>query len=181
MSKRTTETITLGSGHVYYQEFTGTLPTLEDICVDDNRLGHVKGGATLAYTEETYTESDDLGMVKKIITTNEDAKLKLGLITFNNNTLNVLIDRSVIDAATEGKRILKIGGANKAKNKSYVVCFHHEDAKDGDLWILLVGRNTAGLSLALAKEAGTNIEPEFTATPMDNDGTLVQIIEEIDV
>lgn len=180
MSKRTNETITLGSGKVYYDEFSGSLPTLQQICVDAKRLGYVKGGATLEYTEETYTESDDLGMVKKIITTSEEAKLKLGLITFNNDTLNVLIDRGSVTTAS-GKRTLKIGGADKAKNKNYVICFHHEDSEDGDVWILLVGRNTAGLTLAFAKDAGTNIEPEFTAVPQDDNGTLVQIIEEIDI
>lgn len=181
MSKRTKETITLGSGKAYYDEFSGNLPSLETICTADKMLGYVKGGAALEYTEENYTETDDLGLVKKIITTKEEAKLKLGLITWNNTVLNVMVDRSVIDTSTAGKRILKIGGANKARNQNYVICFHHEDKADGDVWIMLVGRNTAGLNLTLAADSGSKIEPEFTAIPHDSDGTLIQITEEVDI
>ena len=46
----TTERIVLGSGELFYMEHTGDLPTTEEICVPENRLGHVSGGATLEYT-----------------------------------------------------------------------------------------------------------------------------------
>jgi hypothetical protein len=58
------------------------------------------------------------------------------------------------------------------------VCFAHEDAKDGNLWVLIRGTNTAGFTLTFAVDAGTKIEPEFKALPQDTAGTLITFIEE---
>ena len=59
----------------------------------------------------------------------------------------------------------------------YAVCFHHEDKVDGDVYILIVGRNTAGATLTFSKDSATVVEPEFKALPQDKDGTLIQLIE----
>lgn len=178
MPKRDKKTITIGSALPYIMPYTDTIPTVEEVCVEENLLGYIKSGAALAYTEETYEEQDDLGRVSKIITTDEEALLKMGLITWNGTTLSNLIDRcKVVEEA--GKRITKIGGVGNTQGKYYVVCLHHIDKKDGDLWVMLVGRNTAGATLTLAKDEGTLVEPEFKAMPHDEDGTLVQLIEEI--
>lgn len=178
MAKRDKNIITLGSGIPYIMAYTDTVPSVEEICVEENRLGYVKGGAALEYTEETYEEKDDLGYVSKIITTTEEALLRLGLLTWNGTTLQKLIDRCQVEEK-DGKRITKIGGAGNSQGTYYVVCFHHMDKKDGDLYILIVGRNTAGATLTLSAEEGTVVEPEFKAMPHDEDGTMVQLIEEI--
>lgn len=178
MAKRDKKTVTIGSARPYLIPYADTVPTVEEICVDENLLGYIKSGAAVEYTEETYEESDDLGYVKKIITTTEEALVKLGLITWNGNTLANLIDRCKVTEAA-GRRITKIGGAGNAQGKYYVLCLHHVDKKDGDLWVLIVGRNTAGATLTLASDEGTLVEPEFKAIPHDEDGTLVQLIEEI--
>ena len=179
-TKRTGDPITLGSGKLYFQEFTDTVPTFEQVkalCVAQNRLALIQGGAALEYVEETHEEKDDLGLASKTVTTSEDVKLKCGLLTWTGNTINVIIDRSKVTEEA-GVRITKIGGAGNAKGKYYVLVFHHEDKTDGDLWVVIVGRNTAGLSLAFATDAGSKLEPEFTAKPHDEDGTLVVIYEE---
>ena len=67
---------------------------------------------------------------------------------------------------------------NDIEGAKYAICFHHEDDVDGDLWILIVGRNTAGATLTFSKDEGSVIEPEFKALPQDTNGTLVQLIEE---
>lgn len=177
MAKRDKTNITLGSGKIYITPYTDSVPTVETICVAENLLGHIKGGASLEYTQETYEEKDDLGVVSKIITTSETAVLKCGLLTWNGATLQSLIDRCQVTEAG-GKRTVKIGGAANGQGKNYAICFHHEDTADGDIWIMIVGRNTAGATLTFAKDAGTVLEPEFTAMPHDENGTLVQLIEE---
>ncbi len=179
MAKRDKNVITLGSGKIYAAEFTGdTMPTVDTLCVETNRLGYIKSGAALEYTEETYEEKDDLNLVSKIITTSETAILKCGLITWNGETLKKLVDRCSVSEAS-GKRTIKIGGAGNAQGKYYAICFHHEDAIDGDMWVLIKGRNTAGFTITYGTEAGSLIEPEFKALPHDTDGTLVELIEEI--
>lgn len=178
MAKRDKDTITLGSGKIYLQAFSASMPTVDTLCVESNLLGYIKGGASLEYTQEAYEEKDDLGYVSKIITTNEEAVLKCGLLTWNGTTLKKLLDRCSSTEAS-GKRTTKIGGAGNAQGGYYAICFHHEDKTDGDLWILIKGRNTAGATLTFATDAGTTVEPEFKALPHDSDGTLVELIEEI--
>lgn len=178
MAKRDKDTVTLGSGKIYLQTFSESMPTVDALCVESNLLGYIKGGASLEYTQETYEEKDDLGYVSKIITTNEEAVLKCGLLTWNGTALKKLLDRCSSTEAS-GKRTTKIGGAGNAQGGYYAICFHHEDKTDGDLWILIKGRNTAGATLTFATDAGTTVEPEFKALPHDSDGTLVELIEEI--
>jgi hypothetical protein len=170
--------ITLGSGKAYIAEYTGTMPDVATICKEENVLGKIQGGAELTYTTETHEEKDDLGTVAKVVITAEEAILKLGLITYNGDTLAKLADRCTVTEAA-GKRTLKIGGAGNAQGKEWVVCFHHEDKVDGDIWVLVRGANQAGLTLTYAVDAGTKIEPEFKALPSDDNGTLITYIEEI--
>lgn len=178
MAKRDGKTITLGSGKLYLVAFSDNMPTVDTLCVDENLLGYIKGGAALEYTQETYEEKDDLGYVSKIITTSEEALLKCGLITWNGTTLTKLVDRATSSEAS-GKRTTKIGGAGNAHGGYYAICFMHEDKTDGNLWVLIKGRNTAGFTLTFSADEGTLVEPEFKALPHDDKGTLIELIEEI--
>lgn len=175
MSKR----ITLGSGKLYCIPFADTLPEVSTICVEQNLLGHIKGGATLEYAPTFYEAKDDLGYVVKTIVTEETATLKSGILTFDGTTLNKLCDTGRVTEDTQKKtRTLKIGGIGNAQGNKYVICFHHEDAVDGDIWVLIVGQNQAGFTLAFAKDAETVIDAEFKCLAQDSDGTLIQYIEE---
>jgi hypothetical protein len=177
MEKRTKENITLGSGKVYIVEYDGTMPTTAEVCVAENLLGHIQGGAELSYTAEPYEEKDDLGLVSKTVVNAEEAILKLGLLTWNGTTLKYLADRCTVTEGN-GKRTIKIGGAGNAQGKEWVICFFHEDKKDGNLWVMIRGNNSAGFTLTFAVDAGTKIEPEFKALPQDDAGTLITIEEE---
>lgn len=178
MAKRTNDPIILGSGTFYMLAFSETMPTKDDLFQAANRVGRTKGGAALEYTEDTHEEKDDLGYVHKVVTTNEDVILKGGLLAWTGKDLPKLIDRcKVVEEA--GFRTTKIGGPGNAQGGYYAIGFHHEDKQDGDIWIIVKGRNTAGLSMNFAVDAGTVVEPEFKAMPHDEDGTLVEFIEEI--
>ena len=178
MSKRKEKTIYLGSGTPYIMEYSGTLPSREEICKPEHLLGKTKSGAAVTYTTSTQVESDDLGTEKKTIITAEDAALKLGIITWNGKTLAMLVDRCGVEEK-DGVRTVRIGGAGNAQGTEWVVCFHHEDKKDGDCWVFVRGNNTAGLALNYALDSGTKLEPEFAALPHDEKGTLITYIEEI--
>jgi len=181
MSKRTDpDKITLGSGKVYIMEYKDSMPEVAAICADANLLGKIQGGAELTYTTETHEERDDLGTVAKVVITAEEAILKLGLITFNGETMAKLADRCKVTTDTaKGIRTVHLGGAGNAQDKEWVFCFHHEDKKDGDCWVRLRGANQAGLTLAYAVDAGSKLEPEIRALPCDDSGTLIIYDEEI--
>lgn len=177
--KRSKDVITIGSAKAYMMVVEDTMPTKDDLFKEGNRVGYIKGGAAIEYAEETHEEKDDLGVVSKVITVSEEALMKMGLITWNGETLQKLLDRCTVTEAN-GVRTVKIGGAGNAQGKYYAIGLHHEDKKDGDLWVIIKGRNTAGVTLTLAADEGTLLEPEFKAMPHDDAGTLVELIEEKD-
>ena len=171
--------IILGSGKVFATEFTGeTIPENATIETAENRLGHVKNGATLEYAPEFYIAKDDLGEVQKSRLVNEEVKLKTGIMTLDGNNIAKLAATARV-TEVENKRTVKIGGAGNDNGKKYLIRFLHEDAEDGAIRVTIVGRNESGFSLAFAKDAETVVDAEFTAFPHDSDGTLVIYEEEI--
>lgn len=179
MGKRTKETITLGSGKLYSVEYTGTIPSNTDLEKESNILGYIQKGASLDYKPEFYEAEDDLGIVKKQILTKEEVTFKSGILTWNAETLKKLVATGrITEDAGKGMRTIKIGGINNNDGKQYIFHFVHEDKKDGNVRITIVGQNTAGFSLAFAKDAETVIDAEIKALPNDNEGTLIIFQEE---
>lgn len=173
------EKIVLGSGKVYIDEFTGTIPEDSVIEVDDKLLGLIQGGAVLTYTPSFYEAKDDLGLVAKKVITDETAILKSGVMTWNGKTLEKLCSTARVTEDTEKHiRTVKIGGVGNHNGKKYVIHFVHTDKVDGNIRVTIVGSNEAGFELAFTKDKETVINTEFKAQPMDNEGTLILFREE---
>lgn len=175
------EEYTLGSGDLFIKEYTaGTTVTAEDVITTGERLGEIKGGASLEYTTETKEDSSDLGRTKIVIISKEDVVLKSGVMTWNGKTLEKLCQTARATVSEDKKkRTIKIGGLAHAANKSYAVAFQYKgDGKKG-LTVLIVGKNTAGFTVSFSSDNATVIDAEFKAQALDNDGTLVVIEETI--
>ena len=175
------EEYTLGSGDLFIKEYTaGTTVTAEEVITNGERLGEIKGGASLEYTVETKEDSSDLGRTKIFIISKEDVVLKSGVMTWNGKTLEKLCQTAVItESQGTKKRTIKIGGLSHAANKSYAVAFSYKgDGKKG-LTALIVGKNSAGFTVSFSSDNATVIDAEFKAQALDNDGTLVVIEETI--
>ena len=175
------EEYTLGSGDLFIKEYTaGSAVTAEDVITNGERLGEIKGGASLEYTTETKEDSSDLGRTKIVIISKEDVVLKSGVMTWNGKTLEKLCQTArVTKDDSAKKRTIKIGGLANAANKSYAVAFQYKgDGKKG-LTVLIVGKNTAGFTVSFSSDNATVIDAEFKAQALDNDGTLVVIEETI--
>ena len=175
------EEYTLGSGDLFIKEYTaGTAVTAEDVITNGERLGEIKGGASLEYTVETKEDSSDLGRTKIFIISKEDVVLKSGVMTWNGKTLEKLCQTAVITESQDTKkRTIKIGGLSHAANKSYAVAFSYKgDGKKG-LTALIVGKNSAGFTVSFSSDNATVIDAEFKAQALDNDGTLVVIEETV--
>lgn len=175
---RDAEVITLGSGNLMIKEYTGTFPAYTDFNDESDLLGRIQGGATLEYKGKWYEAKDDTGKVVKTIVTEEEATLKSGLMTWNGKTLAQLCSTARV-TESEGIRTVKIGGIGNHDGKSYAICFHHEDKIDGDVWIVIRGVNQGGFSLAFVKDKETVIDAEFKCLPQDEEGTLIQYVEEM--
>lgn len=176
--KRDAEVITLGSGDLMIKEYSDAMPAYTDFDVTTDLLGRIQGGATLEYSGEWYEAKDDTGKVVKTIITEEEATLKSGIITWNGKTLTKLCSTARVTEA-DGIRTVKIGGVGNHDGKSYALCFHHTDKTDGDVWIVIRGVNQGGFSLAFAKDKETVIDAEFKCLSQDDEGTLIQYVEEI--
>lgn len=175
------EEYTLGSGDLFIKEYTaGTAVTAEDVISTGERLGEIKGGASLEYTTETKEDSSDLGRTKIVIISKEDVVLKSGVMTWNGKTLEKLCQTARVTQSVDNKkRTIKIGGLANAANKSYAVAFQYKgDGKKG-LTVLIVGKNTAGFTVSFSSDNATVIDAEFKAQALDNEGTLVVIEETV--
>ena len=164
--------IVLGSGKLYCSEFTNTIPEDATLEVDDNVLGLISGGATLSYEPEFYTAEDDLGLAVKKMITKETATLKSGIMTWNGKTLQKLCSTARVSSTEAGVTTVKIGGVGNYDGKKYVLRFVHTDT-EGTIRITIVGSNEAGFEIAFAKDEETVIDAEFTAFPLDDEGTLI--------
>lgn len=178
------ESIVLGSGDLYCTEFEGTdkeLPGNEEIEKEENRLGHIKGGASIEYKPSYYEAKDDMGKVSKVILTEEEATLKSGIMTWCGTTLEKLCATARVEERKDKKkRIVKIGGVGNATGKKYILHFVHKDDQDGDIRVTVVGNNKAGFTIAFAKDSETVIDAEFKAQPQDKEGTLIRYEEDIE-
>ena len=176
------ESIVLGSGDLYCTDFLGTdkaIPADEEIEKEENRLGHIKGGAEIEYKPDFYEAKDDMGKVSKVIITEEEATLKSGIMTWCGKTLEKLCQTARV-SEKDGKRIVKVGGMGNATGKKYLLRFVHKDTEDGNIRITIVGNNQAGFVIAFAKDTETVIDAEFKAQPMDKEGTLILYEEDMD-
>lgn len=170
--------IPIGSGHLYCIKFAGTIPTDAEFETEENRIGYIQSGASLEYTPSFYNAKDDLGKVKKTIITEETAKLKYGLCTWNANVVDKLVPTGTVTEA-DGKRTLKIGGIENQENINYLFRFVNKDPVDGDIRITVAGNNQAGVVMAFAKDKESTLNPEIELVPIDDGGTLIIFEEEV--
>lgn len=174
------EEIILGSGDLYIAEFTGEIPEDAEIEKEENRAGNVKGGATLEYSQTSQTVKDDKGRVKKTIPTEEDVKLKTGLITWVDTWIKALISTARVDTTTKaGHRVYKIGGLSNQSKTRYLFHFVHTRDDGRKLRVTVTGKNTGTISMAFNPDNPTTVDGEITANTLDKDGTLVIVDDEM--
>ena len=176
------EQIILGSGNVHISTFSGTMPDPTEFCTEENRMAYIFGGATLEYKPTYYTAKDDSGKKSKTVMTEEEVTLKTGIMTFNSEVFKKMCDTArVSDFTGKDKKTykrIKFGGISNQRGEKFIICFHYEDKTDGDIYVMIVGSNQAGFSLAFAKDKETVTDAEFKAEPMDDEGTLIDFYEE---
>ena len=186
--KGTKEKVTLGSGKLYMAEYTGDFAEgfadiLTQLMTEENHAGWIKGGASIEYKPTMTQEKDDLGHIVKEILTDEEATFKSGLFTWNGETLAKFAATAEVTTETKGEttyRRLKIGGTGNDDGKQYAILFVHEDPVEGNCYLLVVGRNSAGFTISFAADSATVIDAEFTCKPHDDRGTLIEYVEEIE-
>ncbi len=173
------ERVILGSGTVFMKEheMSAEIPPDVDIETEANKFGAIKGGASLSYSG-TFTETtDDFGQIKKKLLTSETVKFSFGVLTVQGGGYEklCLTAKETLDEAT-GLRTIKIGGLKNYTGKKYLLRFVYRDEEDGyELRVTILGNNETGFTLAFSKDNGTVVNPEFVATPLDKDGTLLII------
>ena len=189
--KKEENRIVLGSGKLYITELPNHLDTsltsvastfsfFAGMANEDNLLGLISGGAELEYTSNMLTVSDDKEIATKTVVTTEGVTLKGGIITWNGKVMEKLVATCrVTDDPILGYRQMKIGGLENDNGKVYALLFVHDDKADGDLYVFITGKNTAGIKMAFKKDAATTVDPTFTAEALDDTGTKLVILEQI--
>lgn len=170
--------IPVGSGYLYATAFTGEIPADNTIEMAANRLGYIEKGATIQYKPTSKTLKDDMGLVQRVIITDETVTLKASLVAWSSANLDVFCASGRI-TETAGHRAVKIGGLGYASNKLWLFRFVHPDAQYGDVRITIVGTNTGGFTLTYKQDDAGNLDLEVTAQPSDSEGTLILYDEEV--
>lgn len=178
------ERIILGSGYVHIGEWekNSEIPEPSEWCTEENLYSYIQGGATLEYKPTKHEAKDDMRKVSKVRVTEEEVIFKTGLMTFCGGIIPSLCETARVEEKTVGSkkyRVVKVGGVANANNKRYIICFHHEDKVDGDIWVMIVGHNQAGFALSFAQDKESVVDAEFVALPHDKEGTLLEYVEEI--
>lgn len=182
--ERNIKTVPLGSGRIYLVAFKGDkIPTeaeLVSLCSSENLAGESKGGVTITYTVSTHKESDDHGILTRDVMIEEDVKMKAGLFSWGLNSMQRLIRTGRIEKTGDGRfNVLKIGGLDNDDGTQYIVIFKHTDKKYSPLYAAMIGANGAGLTIPFSRDSVSKLEPEFTAVPCEDEGTLIKIFEDL--
>jgi len=174
----TTEKVNLGSGELYIVEYAGTIPADATFELAANKIGQIKGGASLEYKPTDYAVTNDKSEVLKRFITNEDVTFKSGILTWDVETLSKLCAAGEFTNDTvNNKMTLKIGGRGRNGITQYAIRFVHELGETLKLRVTLVGTQSAGFTLAFQPDKETVVDAEFKAMAHDSEGTLV-IIEQ---
>ncbi|MDE6500801.1 MAG: hypothetical protein K2K02_10550 [Ruminococcus sp.] len=171
--------IPLGSMDFYVTEWTGTIPSDEELETEKNMIGRTKNGASVTYGAEWYVAESDDGKAKKRRLTAESASINYGAITWNGFTLETLVATARTEE-NDGKRTTKIGGVKNDNGKRYLIRGVYHDPVDGDIRITGVGVNTGGWEAVFKPDSETILQPTFELEPLlDDEGTLLIYEEEI--
>lgn len=167
----------LGSGDLYIL-VADAVPEDATLEVEANKIGHISGGATLTYSNDTYEVVDDYNLILGRHITKENVTFKSGVLTWDLSVLGKLLSTGTFTAGSEGTPDkLTIGGKSGAAMKNIVVRFVHENAAGKKLKVTIVGNNDAGLELAFAKDKETIVDAEIKAISQST-GILVEITME---
>lgn len=171
-----TKDLQLGSGKLYVKKVTDetTIPSLKALCIEDNQIGWIKGGATVSYAPTTYDIKDDMGAVNEHFIIGEDVSIKSGLLTWNKDVITALINNETV---SEDGAVL-IGAQGFTRMDKYIVIFEATPTNDGiQRRFGMIATSDKGLELSYAPERETVIDVEWKATS-DADGHLLRIEEE---
>lgn len=171
------EQIVLGSGDLYVMAYEGSaIPADTEIETDANRIGYIKGGASLEYKPTELEIRDDSNTLIKRFTTGEEITFKSGILTWDLTTLQKL---SQANGYTDSNNVRTINLGNKGvkEMKQFVIHFVHTKSDNNTIKITLVGTASNGFNLTFAKDAETVIDAEFKAIPHNSNGTQLIIAE----
>lgn len=156
----------LGSGELFVVAVpTGTLSALSTYCTDGNRLGWIQGGATIEYKPTTYDVKDDMGAVYEHFITDEEVTMKSGILTWNMDVLQKLVNNETYTPASTGvpaKLVIGKKGFN-AMEKWLIVFKATIDTAGTTRWFGIVGTSDNGLTLAYQPDKETVIDATFKA------------------
>lgn len=189
MTKTTKDDVVLGSGDLYIVEDTndalkdlviGSNDFYQALEVEENQIGHVKGGATLSYTSEWKKVKDDYKVTVKQFLTNEEVKFKGGILAWNGDILTTLCATGRKETTDEyGITLYKFGGVANTNGKSYYIHFRHRKDNGSYVRVTIIGVCENGFTLAFDPENETVLDPEFSAQGNTKDkGTLVYYSEQ---
>lgn len=170
--------IPVGSGYLFHDVFSGTVPADADIETEAHRLGYIEKGGEVDYKPTYKSFKDDFGAIQRNALTAEEATFKASLNAWSASDFDVFASTARV-TETQGRRTIKIGGLGNDSGKIHLFRFVHPDVQYGDVRITIVGTQTGGFTLNFKPDESGNMSLEITAQASDNEGTLILYDEEV--
>lgn len=171
--------IVLGSGTLYIAAYDSTAGIPDDALLEiaDNKMGFIKGGASVEYKPTEYEIFDDAYNVHNRYVISEEVTFKSGILTWDMESLKKLVAKGTYaNSVVNGTRTLSLGGQGARLMDEYVIRFVHTYTDGNKLRVTLVGTASNGFSLAFAPDKETVVDAEFRAKAHGSAG--VQLILE---
>lgn len=173
-----TKEVQVGAGKVYVMKYATEIPEDEALEVDDNLIGHTKGGITFSYSVSKNPIKDDLGEIVDNAIQEEIVKAKFGMMSQDAKDLEKLCSTATV-TPTEGLITTEIGGTGNEKDTKWIVRFVHTSKTGKITRYTILGKVEDGFSLPYALGEATVIDSEFTGYKLDEKGTLLKVTQTI--
>lgn len=180
----TEQVVLLGSGDLYLASINDVVNATEaEITNALVKVGEIQGEATLKYSPEFHEVRGGAtnGVIANFLT-KEDVTFSSGVLTWDLQNMEKLTAAYYSEDTTNNTKRIGIGG--KGSVPVNYLRFVHKKVQDGkNLTVnIFKAQNQNGFDLKFNPEKETVIDTEFKALAVldKKDGTLVEIIEEVD-
>lgn len=191
MASKMTKKTLYGSGKIYSADYdVATFPTVADfnsmtaeesaaayayiksVCVEDNRIGLLKGGYQFQLSTENLSDQDDLGELKIDTLKKESGVVTFNLFNVNDRTIAAQYPTAEYSEIDDGSSLAAVGGLEHIDETLHVIIFEKVDKANGNSYAIAMGKNISGLTINYNLDSVGTLPIQIACEPMNDRGHL---------
>lgn len=191
MASKMTKKTLYGSGKIYSADYdASTFPTVADfnnmtaeesaaayeyikgVCIEDNRIGLLKGGFQFQLSTENLSDQDDLGELKIDTLKKETGTASFNLFNCNEKTIASQYPTAEYSELDNGSSIAAVGGLEHINETIHVIIFERVDKVNGNSYAITCGKNISGLTVNYNLDSVGTLPIQIACEPLNERGHL---------